>query len=238
MEGPQPARAVGLAFELGGDLRVAPGQVELVDDGPVIKARPPDEDGAVASRLDPGDRRVRVGLETGDAELLGGIALVNEVPGDATALVGRRFGRADVEAAVDGNGVDGDELDAAVTAGEADGGGGLAGRGRPDERDVAPARCPARPGGQPGAADLVFDPTPARGGGDAPDGGGRSGPTRRHLVGHASLLLHAAPCGGAWAGLTSKPHHAQQPRVALRGSFRLRLASTFNHRPAPGLEPA
>ena len=34
------------------------------------------------------------------------------------------------------------------------------------------------------------------------------------------------------AGLTPKPHHAQQPRVALRGSFRLRLASTCNHRPA------
>src|SRR3954468_8607880 len=36
------------------------------------------------------------------------------------------------------------------------------------------------------------------------------------------------------AGLTPKPHHAQQPRVALRGSFRLRLASTCNHRPARG----
>jgi hypothetical protein len=35
-----------------------------------------------------------------------------------------------------------------------------------------------------------------------------------------------------WAGLTPKPHHAQQQRVALRGSFRLRLASTCNHRPA------
>ena len=36
------------------------------------------------------------------------------------------------------------------------------------------------------------------------------------------------------AGLTPKSHHAQQPRVALRGSFRLRLASTCNHRPARG----
>src|ERR1700684_759723 len=34
------------------------------------------------------------------------------------------------------------------------------------------------------------------------------------------------------AGLTPKPHHDQQPRVALRGSFCLRLASTCNHRPA------
>jgi len=38
------------------------------------------------------------------------------------------------------------------------------------------------------------------------------------------------------AGLTPKPHHAHQPRVGLRGSFRLRLASTFNHR--PGLKPS
>ena len=35
------------------------------------------------------------------------------------------------------------------------------------------------------------------------------------------------------AGLTSKPHHAQRPTVALRGSFRLRLASTTERR-SPG----
>ena len=51
----------------------------------------------------------------------------------------------------------------------------------------------------------------------------------------ASPLLQPRPdVGPGRAGLTSKPHHDQQPRVALRGSFRLRLASTFNHRPAPG----
>ena len=38
------------------------------------------------------------------------------------------------------------------------------------------------------------------------------------------------------AGLTPKPHHAHQPIVGLRGSFRLRLASTFNHR--PGSKPS
>src|SRR5207245_10444583 len=36
-----------------------------------------------------------------------------------------------------------------------------------------------------------------------------------------------APSG---AGLTSKPHHAQRPTVALRGSFRLRLASNIESR--------
>lgn len=33
------------------------------------------------------------------------------------------------------------------------------------------------------------------------------------------------------AGLTSKPHHAPRSLSGLRGSFCLRLASTFNHRP-------
>ena len=33
------------------------------------------------------------------------------------------------------------------------------------------------------------------------------------------------------AGLTSKPHHAHGAFPRLRGSFRLRLASTCNHRP-------
>ena len=47
-------------------------------------------------------------------------------------------------------------------------------------------------------------------------------------------LISARPRqpGTPRAGLTPKPHHAQQPVVALRGSFRLRLASTCNHRPA------
>ena len=57
--------------------------------------------------------------------------------------------------------------------------------------------------------------------------------TQRHHDG-AHRLVSARPRqpGTRRAGLTSKPHHAQRPQVALRGSFRLRLASTFNHRPA------
>ena len=57
--------------------------------------------------------------------------------------------------------------------------------------------------------------------------------TQRHHAG-AHRLVSARPRqpGTRRAGLTSKPHHAQRPQVALRGSFRLRLASTFNHRPA------
>src|SRR5205085_12320312 len=39
------------------------------------------------------------------------------------------------------------------------------------------------------------------------------------------------------AGLTSKPHHAQRPRVALRGSFRLRLASTTGDDPRATTDP-
>src|SRR4029453_6951778 len=43
------------------------------------------------------------------------------------------------------------------------------------------------------------------------------------------------------AGLTSKPRHAQRPRVALRGSFRPRLAATTGDglpaTPDPGEAP-
>ena len=93
----------------------------------------------------------------------------------------------------------------------------------------------------PRAADLVFGPTLACGGGGGPGGGGRSASRRVDPAPPkwtAWLLLPPAPTiGSGWAGLTPKPHHAQQPKVALRGSFRLRLASTCNHRPARGPSP-
>ena len=65
------------------------------------------------------------------------------------------------------------------------------------------------------------------------------GPRRRHNnvypTPRSPRLLPSPPgCRGparGRAGLTPKPHHAQQPKVALRGSLRLRLASTCNHRP-------
>ncbi len=59
-------------------------------------------------------------------------------------------------------------------------------------------------------------------------------PPAQRCLGGTRRLVSARPRqpGTRRAGLTSKPHHAQRPQVALRGSFRLRLASTFNHRPA------
>jgi hypothetical protein len=86
------------------------------------------------------------------------------------------------------------------------------------------------------AADLVFDPTLAcgRSCGRAPAApattmpapcGTARGPRRPLSERHRGSVARRA-------GLTPKPHHARQPRVALRGSFRLRLASTCNHRPA------
>jgi len=47
----------------------------------------------------------------------------------------------------------------------------------------------------------------------------------------------ASPIEAHGAGLTPKPHHAQQPRVALRGSFRLRLASTSRSRRNGAAQP-
>ena len=89
----------------------------------------------------------------------------------------------------------------------------------------------------PRPADLVFDPTLACRGVGGPVAGGRRRPRSPTRPGgtHDGRLrpFSAGPRQPAprRAGLTSKSHHAQQPRVALRGSFRLRLASTCNHRP-------
>src|ERR1019366_8683218 len=60
---------------------------------------------------------------------------------------------------------------------------------------------------------------------------GHAGSTR--LSGDATTHFTGSPedrSGHLEAGLTSKPRHAQRLKDALRGSFRPRLASTFNHR--------
>ena len=78
-------------------------------------------------------------------------------------------------------------------------------------------------------ADLVFAPTLACCGGRWTSGGGWTPNTTG-----TPLVVISVPGrqpARRRAGLTSKPHHARQPRVALRGSFCLRLASTCNHRP-------
>ncbi len=111
---------------------------------------------------------------------------------------------------------------------------------------ILPAPDPPQPTGATArrsglrAADLVFDPTLACREGDAPAPAARWLGHRalRHRFG-AHRLVSARPRqpGTRRAGLTSKPHHAQRPQVALRGSFCLRLASTFNHRPARSPQP-
>src|SRR3984885_15250967 len=108
---------------------------------------------------------------------------------------------------------------------------------------------PAAPGREPPlglqnefglrAADLVFDPTLACREGDAPVPAARRCHRAQRHHADACRLVSARPRqpGTRRAGLTSKPHHAQRPQVALRGSFRLRLASTCNHRPARSPAP-
>ena len=85
-------------------------------------------------------------------------------------------------------------------------------------------RCPfalAMVGPHP--ADLVFAPTPACGGGRRPRGDG--------------LAPSPGPVARPGAGLTSKPRHARRPMVALRGSFRPRLASTTGEDPRATTDP-
>src|SRR5439155_6290123 len=69
--------------------------------------------------------------------------------------------------------------------------------------------------------DLVFAPTPAC-----------RGDHRARRLSTFSRSLE-----GAEAGLTSKSHHARRPRLALRGSFRLRLASTTGDDPRATTDP-
>ena len=72
-------------------------------------------------------------------------------------------------------------------------------------------------------ADLVFSPTLA------------CGDVRRRLeVNPRATDSHPLPYG---AGLTSKPLHARRPMVALRGSFRPRLASTTGVVPRATTDP-
>ena len=75
----------------------------------------------------------------------------------------------------------------------------------------------------PHPADLVFAPTPACGGGRRPRRDG--------------LAPSPGPVARPGAGLTSKPRHARRPTVALRGSFRPRLASTTGEDPRATTDP-
>src|SRR5919201_3619844 len=73
-------------------------------------------------------------------------------------------------------------------------------------------------------ADLVFGPTLACG-----------GVCRR--IARRAMIADAHPLPVLGAGLTSKPLHARRPRVALRGSFRPRLASTTGVDPRATTDP-
>ena len=56
------------------------------------------------------------------------------------------------------------------------------------------------------------------------------------LLSGAPLIRFSIPNSASFlAGLTSKPHHAHRNFCGLRGSFCLRLASIFNHRPGPAI---
>ena len=110
-----------------------------------------------------------------------------------------------------------------------------------------PPPSPGRPSGRlgPDSAALFRGTSPTPGEREAParltwsftphSPAERSAAGARFIVFRAARHYYASPAKGR-AGLTPKPHHAHQPRVGLRGSFRPRLASTFNHR--PGRKPS
>ena len=71
--------------------------------------------------------------------------------------------------------------------------------------------------GKAPAADLVFAPTLACCGGRWTGGGGWTPSTTSNPL--VAVSTPGRQPARRWAGLTPKPHHARQPRVALRGSF-------------------
>src|SRR5205085_2215987 len=78
--------------------------------------------------------------EAGDGEVLGGVGQVEQVVRDLGPLGGGGLGRADVHPPVDLHGVHRDQLDVGQAAGDLEGEGGLARRGRPDQGQV-PGAC-------------------------------------------------------------------------------------------------
>src|SRR6478736_6412416 len=108
--------------------------LEPVEGGSDVEARPADEERPVASPADRGDVGAGCRLVAGDAGLLGHVEDVELVVGDAAPLVGGQLGRADVHAAVELHGVGVDDL-TTEPRGEVEGQVGLARRRRPDDGD-------------------------------------------------------------------------------------------------------
>ena len=140
----QAAGPVGLALELGGDRRESARQLEVVDHGPQVQARPPDQQGPVPAFVDLRQGRSGRGLEPPDGELLGRVDQVEQVVRHLGTRRRAGLGRADVHVPVHGHRVDRHDLDPGTPAGQRQGQRRLAGRGRPDQRP------PGAPMGSPG----------------------------------------------------------------------------------------
>src|SRR6478609_3314999 len=125
---------LGLGLEAPAHGGVGGRDLEPVEGGSDVEARPADEERPVASPADRGDVGAGCRLVAGDAGLLGHVEDVELVVGDAAPLGGGQLGRADVHAAVELHGVGVDDL-TTEPRGEVEGQVGLARRRRPDDGD-------------------------------------------------------------------------------------------------------
>jgi hypothetical protein len=131
----QGTRSASFGFEL----ETTP-QVDVdrghVDQAAKERAKPkpsaPDDDGKTASFADLFDRTIRCSGIGNGVDILVRIDYVDQVVSHALALFGRRLGGPDVETTVDLDAVGAHEL-AVKGSGQADGGFGLACRGRPGD---------------------------------------------------------------------------------------------------------
>jgi hypothetical protein len=101
----------GGGFEFATEVVVGGGGVaEALEEGVEIKAGTAAEDGEASAGVDVGDGGVREAGELGGVEVVGELTDVDEVVRDTAALGGGGFGGAEVEAAIDLHGIDGDDF--------------------------------------------------------------------------------------------------------------------------------
>ncbi len=110
------------------------GVPEAFDPGFEVEAGAAAEDGGEAAGMDRGDGLVGEFEEAGGAEGFTGVGDVEEVVRDEGAFGRGRFGRADVHAAIDLHGVEGDDF-GVEEGGEFEGDGGFAGGGGAGEEE-------------------------------------------------------------------------------------------------------
>ena len=131
MHPPRPHQ-LAFPFQRGADVGIFRREVQVVDDRAQVQAGPAHQQCARSPSLDVGDGCPRTRLEASHREPLRRFRQIQQVVDDHRALCRRRFGGADVHAAVDQHRIDAGDLGPQVAC-DRDRGLRLAGGGWPDQ---------------------------------------------------------------------------------------------------------